>query len=91
MQGGLTTATAVIKIKTCLLLKSCLTTCIVYQASIDCDIGGYKQKCYLGSCEKTFKDRFGNHKKSFNHAKHKRDTELSKEFGKLKSAVEHQK
>ena len=35
---------------------------------------------YLGSCETTFKDRFGNHKKSFNHLKHKNDMELSKEF-----------
>ena len=39
-----------------------------------------KQKCYLGSCEATYKDRFGNHKKSFNHIKHKNDTELSKKF-----------
>ena len=91
MQWGLTTATAVIKIKTCLLPKNCLTKCIVYQASIHCDIAEYKQKCYLGSCERTFKDRFGNHKKLFNHAKHKRDTELSKEFWEKKSAVEHQK
>ena len=60
------------------LPKSCRTKCIVYQANIDCDIAGYKQKCYLGSCETTFKDRFRNHKKSFNHAKHKNDTELSK-------------
>ena len=47
---------------TCPLPKSCQTKCIVYQANIDCDIAGYKQKCYLGSCETTFKDRFGNHK-----------------------------
>ena len=46
----------------------------------DCDIAGYKQKCYLGSCETTFKDRFENHKKSFNHLKDKNVTELSKEF-----------
>ena len=63
---------------TCPLPKSCQTKCIVYQANIDCDIAGYKQKCYLGSCETTFKDRFGNHKKSFNHVKHKNDTELLK-------------
>ena len=62
------------------LPKSCQTKCIVYQANIDCHNAGYKQKCYLGSCETTFKDRFGNHKKSFNHVKHKNDTELSKEF-----------
>ena len=63
----------------CPLPNSC-QNCIIYQANIDCDIAGSKQKCYLGSCETTFKDRFGNHKKSFNHFKHKNDTELSKEF-----------
>ena len=69
---------------TCPLPNSCQTKCIVYQANIDCDIAGYKQKCYLGSCETTFKDRFGNHKKSFNHVKHKNDTKLSKEFWEIK-------
>ena len=57
---------------------------VVHTQSFDCDIAGYKQKCYLGSCETTFKDRFGNHKKSFNHLKHKNDTELSKEFWEIK-------
>ena len=45
-----------------------------------------KHPCYLGSCETTFKDRFGNHEKSFSHLKHKNDTELWK-----KSAMEHRK
>ena len=65
---------------TCSLPDSCQTKCIVYPANIDCDIAGYKQKCYLGSCETTFKDRFGNHKKLVNHIKHKKDTGLSKEL-----------
>ena len=65
---------------TCPLPDSCQTKCIVYPANIDCDIAGYKQKCYLGSCEATFKDRFENHKKSFNHIKYKNNTQLSKEF-----------
>ena len=63
---------------------SCQTKCIIYQANIDCDITGYKPKCYLGSCEAAFKDRFGNHRKSLNHVKHKNDTELSKEFWEIK-------
>ena len=58
------------------LPDSCQTKCIIYQANIDQNIAGYKQKCYLGSRETTFKDRFGNHKKSFNHIKYKNDTEL---------------
>ena len=60
------------------------TKCIIYQANIDCDIARYKQKCYIGSCETTFKDCFGNYKKSFNHVKHENDTELSKEFWEIK-------
>ena len=42
------------------------TKSIINQANIHCDIAGYKQKCYHGSCETTFKEQFGNHKKSFN-------------------------
>ena len=57
------------------------------QANIDRDIAGYKQKCYLGSRETTFKDRFGNHKKFFNHVKHKNDTELSKESWEIKNRI----
>ena len=57
-----------------------------------CDIARYKQKCYLGSCE-TFKDRFGNHKKS------SRPTSLDKKMiqnyrknlGKSKSVMQYQK
>ena len=37
----------------CPLPNSCQTKCIIYQANIDCDIAGYKEKCYLGSCETT--------------------------------------
>ena len=66
------------------LPNSCQTKCIVYQTNIYCDIAGYKQKCYLGSCETTFEDRFGNHKKSLNDDKYNNDTKLSKEFWKIK-------
>ena len=45
--------------------------CSVYQVNIDCDIAGYKQICYLGSCETTFKNCLGNHKKLFSHVKQK--------------------
>ena len=69
---------------TCPLSNIFQMKCIIYEANIDWNIAGYKQKCYLGSCEATFKDRFGNHKKSFNHLKHKNDTELSKEFWEIK-------
>ena len=64
--------------------NSCQTKCVIYQTNIDSDIAGYKQKCYLGSCETTFKDRFGNHEKSFGYLKHKYDTKLSKKFWEIK-------
>ena len=64
----------------CPLPNSCQTKCIIYEVNIDCDITGYKQKCYLGSSETIFKDRLGNHYELFNHVKHKNDTELSKIF-----------
>ena len=41
-------------------------------------------KIYYGTSEGTFKQRYGNHKKSFNHEKHRADTELSKECRRLK-------
>ena len=66
------------------LPNSFQTKCVINQANIDCEIAGYKQKCYLGSCEATVEDLFGNHKKSFIHLKHKNDTELSKEFWEIK-------
>ena len=69
---------------TCPLPNSCQTNCIIYQANSDSDIAGYKEKCYLGSCKTAFKDRLGNHKKSFKYVKHKNDTELSKEVWEIK-------
>ena len=39
---------------------------------------------YCGTSEGTFKQRHGNHKKPFNHKKNKTDTELSKEYWRLK-------
>ena len=50
--------------------------------SLDINLG----LCYLDLCETTFKDRFGNRKKSFNHVKHKNDTKLSKEFWEIKKS-----
>ena len=49
-----------LKKSTCPLPSICQIKSIVYQANIDCDIAGYKQKCYLVSRETTFKDPFGN-------------------------------
>ena len=42
-------------------------------------------KAYYGICQTTFKLRYTNHKKLFNHRKLKSDTELSNEFWKDKN------
>ena len=44
----------------------------------------YHGKMYYETSEGTFKQRWGNLKKSFSHKKHKADTELSKEYWRLK-------
>ena len=62
----------------------CLTSSILYQATIKCSDNKYKQKRYKGICETTFKKRYTNHKKSFNLIKSKNDTTLSIEYWNLK-------
>ena len=39
---------------------------------------------YIGLAETTFKKRFSNHKKSFNHERYENETELSKQYWKFK-------
>ena len=70
---------------TCPLTNSCQTKCITYQDNIDCGITEYKQNCCLGSCGTTFKDHFGNHKKLFNHVKHKNDRTIRRILGNQKA------
>ena len=56
-----------------------------------CHIAGYKQKCYLGSCETTFKNRFCNHKSRSITLTIKIIWNYQKSFRKSKSAMEQQK
>ena len=65
----------------CPLQGNCLLRSIVYQASVTSRLG---KKEYYGSTGGTFKDRYANHKKSFNHERYKNETELSKYIWKLK-------
>ena len=62
----------------------CLTSSILYQATIKCNDSKYKQKGYKGICETNFKKCFANHKKTFNLIKSKNDTNLSIEYWTLK-------
>jgi len=61
----------------------CLTTDVVYQATINYD--GITQK-YIGLTEGDFKTRYRNYTKSFNHIKYKHETELSKLVCSLKES-----
>ena len=47
----------------CPLYGLCLTSSILYQATIKCSDSKYKQKRYKGICQTKFKKRYANHKK----------------------------
>ena len=44
------------------------------------------EKIYYGTSEGTFKQRYGNHKKSFNHERHRTDTDFRRNAGDLKNS-----
>ena len=56
----------------------------IYKATIICNEQVYGENIYICTAETTFKKRYSNHKKSFNLAVYKNDTEHSKEFWKIK-------
>ena len=70
----------------CPLHNMCLKTNIVYQATIKTNDDMSSEKTYIGISEGTFKTRFANHKKSFNHEKYREETELSKEYWQMKKS-----
>ena len=65
----------------CPLDGNCLASCVVYKAEVTSDD---EEKIYYGSCMGTFKERFGNHKKSFNLEKYREETKLSQYIWNLK-------
>ena len=68
----------------CSLSNQCQITNIIYKAKITSILRNYQEKIYYRTSEGKFKQRYGNHKKSLNHEKHRTDTELSKEYCRLK-------
>lgn len=68
----------------CPLQNQCLSTNIIYEAKLAPNSNQTDERTYIGLTEGTFKKRYANHKKSFHHHKYKSDTELAKEFWKLK-------
>ena len=73
-----------IKKDQCPLQQKCLTKNVIYKATIT-TANPDTEKEYIGLCETTFKKRYANHKKSFNHEKYKNSTTLSTEFWRLKT------
>ena len=67
----------------CPLQKKCLTQAIVYQAEVKSHDNG-ETKRYIGVTAGEFKNRYRNHKKSFELQRYANDTELSKHIWKLK-------
>ena len=68
----------------CPMYGICLTSSILYQATINCSDSKYKQKRYKRICETTFKKRYANQRKSFNLSKSENDSTLSIEYWNLK-------
>ncbi len=61
----------------------CLTKDLVYQAEVTTKDDN-DRKTYISMTATTFKDRYRNHKKSFDDNKYENETELSKHVWKLK-------
>ena len=68
----------------CLSQEKRLSENTLYQADISSEI--FQMKIYYGILETKFKTRYSNYKKSFNHEKHKNDTQISNEFCKIKAS-----
>ena len=73
-----------INISQCLLQQNCLSNNILYQANVTPVGENSETKVEYGICKTTFKLRYANYKKSFNHRNRKSDTELSNELWKRK-------
>ena len=68
----------------CPLQEKYLGENTLYQSDIGSE--NFQTKIYYGISEGKFKTRYSNHKKSFNHEKHKNDTQLSTELWKIKAS-----
>ena len=69
----------------CPLQGKCLMDNLVYQAIVKTETD---EQTYIGLTSTTFKLRFGNHKKSFNHGTYRHNTTLSTHIWGLKDRGE---
>ena len=65
----------------CPLNGNCLSTAVVYKATVKSD---FDEKSYVGLTGNTFKDRYNSHQYSFRHKSSRKSTELSKYIWDLK-------
>ena len=66
----------------CVRVSKCRAENIVYKCVAS--VHGYPNKVYLGTAEGDFKQRFYNHRMSFNNEGHSTDTTLSKYVWEIK-------
>ena len=70
----------------CPLDGNCLLRNIVYKATVTPIDNPTDEETYIGMTGDTFKNRYGNHKKSFSHRKYETETSLSKHIWTLKDS-----
>ena len=70
----------------CPLDKCCYEKDVQYSAEVKSNLPSYGTKIYKGICATTWKERFGNHKKSFNNEEYEKETALSAEIWRIKRA-----
>ena len=75
------------KERLCPIKRNCQAENIVCEAIITCNERNYGENIYIVIAKTTFKKRYSNHKRSFNLPAYKHDTELSKEFWKIKRRI----
>ena len=73
--------------KYCSLGGKCLSLNIVYQGKITSSQPNYNDKVYFGVAERSFKDRFYNHTKSFTHEHYANDTRQLKKYWDIKRST----
>lgn len=67
----------------CPMQNKCLTPSIIYEATVTNNTDKV-EKIYFGLCQTSFKERYGNHTRSFRLPRYSKDTELSKYVWELK-------
>ena len=62
----------------------CLTSEVMYEATVKSDLPRYETRIYKGITERAFKERNTEHKKAFNNLRKKTDSKLSEEVWRIK-------